>query len=380
MINNMIKNSINKLLSIKVSSKIFCGFITFITNLLQTRVFNSRASRGPLFVTWLVTFDCNIACRFCSTHSLKNKYSENISKKRALALAHEIGKAQTWVVGFTGGEVLLWPHLFDVIKVLKKYNINVYVVTNGLLLKDKVEDILKSGLDSVVVSIDSNIASEHDYIRNCPSLYNKIMEAIEYLKMKRKNNTPLIKATTVLTRYSLPKIETIIREFEKIVDVTSFQPLACDYSNSPHGRSEKNIDDLKYEGSEKESVEMLINKLINARAAFNNKYYKLIPEYWLNKDSLKRIKCWSPFLRLQILPNGDVFQCTANPRYGVVGNINKSSLMDIWNSNELRKQREEIRLHKNDCICWTQDTSFNAIIDSLPLANCIPNLNRNKVT
>jgi MoaA/NifB/PqqE/SkfB family radical SAM enzyme len=86
-------------------------------------------------VTWLPTFDCNAYCQFCGTHILHKKTPEALSRERSLEIAEEIGRSKTWVVGFTGGEVLLWPFLFDVIRILKQHHVIVYIVTNGLLLE-----------------------------------------------------------------------------------------------------------------------------------------------------------------------------------------------------------------------------------------------------
>ena len=85
-------------------------------------------------------------------------------------------------------------------------------------------------------------------------------------------------------------------------------------------------------------------------------------------------------MRLQILPDGQTFHCNVNPEYALnpLGNVKYNSILDIWNSNEMIRQREIIRNHKNNCICWTQDTSFNAILDDVPFLNKLPVFNKKK--
>ena len=39
-------------------------------------------------------------------------------------LFHEIGKSNVFVVGFTGGEVFLWPQLFEIIAILKEVDLS----------------------------------------------------------------------------------------------------------------------------------------------------------------------------------------------------------------------------------------------------------------
>jgi len=127
-----------------INSKLLSAGVTFLSNIIRTRIFNIDDTRGPLFITWMCTYKCNANCHFCATHQLSKRYPDSLDQKQAIEIAHQIGKNKTWVVGFTGGEVLLWPHLFEVIKVLKKYNIVVYIITNGLLLKKYAEKNYRS--------------------------------------------------------------------------------------------------------------------------------------------------------------------------------------------------------------------------------------------
>lgn len=365
-----------KIFPAPLNSSLINAFTTFIYSIVLTKMLNRPSKRGPLIVTWLVTYNCNVFCKFCSTHSLKKQFPEEISLERAKKIAYEIIKAKTYTVGFTGGEVLLWPHLFDIIKILKKHNIIVYIVTNGLLLKEKADEIIENRVDYIVVSIDSDNANEHDQIRNYAGLYKKLVEGIEYFKMRREGKRPLIKSTTVVYRNNLHNLERILGNLKSLVDVTSVQPIVGGYAFGPHGKDDATLELFMFRQDEQKYVEALFYKLISKNDAFKNDYFKLIPSYWFRKEELvKKINCWSPFLRLQILPNGDTFHCTANANYPSIGNLNNSSIQEIWNSAEMIRQRGEIRLKKNNCICWSQDSSFNALLNRLPCIRFIPVLN-----
>lgn len=369
---------LKKIMPAPVTPKIVSAAATFFSNLVRTRLFNVSPRRGPLFVTWLVTFECNAFCRFCGTHNLKKQFPDDLGRERSLAVAHEIGKSGVWVVGFTGGEVLMWPHLFDVISVLKQYGIAVYFVTNGLTLKENAAEIIRSGVDYIVVSIDSDEAAEHDSLRNVSGLFQKALEGMKHLRATRHGDRPLIKTTTILAKHSLAKADKILSLLNDYADVTSIQPIANDYANGPHNRSDSAINFLTFEAAERDVVERELAKFMLRHSEFNNAYFRGIPDYWFSPDRLKeKIHCWSPFLRLQIMPNGDVFHCTANPRYHAAGNLKTSSFIEIWSGKILRQQREEIRCHENHCICWTQDSSFNALFNSIPLLNKLPVINRN---
>lgn len=369
--NIIIRNS-----SFPIGKGIARAIITFASNIIRTRIFNHDATRGPLFITWLSTYNCNAKCRFCATHKLKEEYPATMSLEFALKTAHDIGKSGVWTVGFTGGEVLLWPHLFKVIKVLKQYNLSVYIVTNGLLLKDNVDEIINAKVDSVVISIDSLIPKEHDNGRGRKGVLQALIEGITELKRRRsKNGKPIIKSTTILSNQNYHNIVNIIEELSDIVDVPSIQPITTGYEYHPHQIAEENRSTYLIDDDE-EGVRRHLQRLVNRFPDFNNNYFKNIPYFFFNPKKLLDVRCWSPFLRLQIFPNGRVVHCSVNPKYSFVGDLTKESLMQVWNSIEMKRQREEIRCHRNNCICWCQDSSFNAFLDNIPFSRHIPIFNK----
>lgn len=358
-------------LSFSTSSKLISASFTFLSNIVRTRIFNINDTRGPLFITWLPTYRCNVNCNFCSTHELSKRYPESLSKERAIEIAHQIGKNKTWMVGFTGGEPLLWPYLFDVIKILKKYNLNVYIVTNGLLLKKFAQKIIDSGIDSVTVSIDSHNPSEHDQNRQRPGLFKAAIEGIEELK-KLRTKKPIIKSTTVFSKKTYPEIRQTIDYLSKIIDEYSIQPIVTGYANHPH-QIDKNKEDSFIPKTEEEiELTKSLDELKKSYPSFNNFYLNSIPTYLFRIKKLLKIKCWSPFLRLLILPQGEATHCIAHFKYPSVGNLNKMNLLESWNSPTMKKYREEIRNHKNNCICWSRDSSFNAFLHTIPLINRLP--------
>lgn len=359
--------------SFAIDKTLFRGIITFFSNIVRTRMFNIDAKRGPLFVSWMCTYRCNANCRFCGTDELSKKYLDDLSLERALEIAHEIGRAKTWVVGFTGGEVFLWPHLFKVIKVLKRYKVNVYIITNSLLLKQNVDKIIDAGVDTIVVSIDSCDPREHDDNRRVTGLYDAAMDGIQILKARRKGKKPVIKSMTVLSRKNYFKIEEIISHLAKIVDATSIQPVVTNYINFPHQVSAEEEKSFFLEGEEKKSVVKALRKLADKHPSFNNFYFKSIPDYWFNPMKLFEVKCWAPFVRMTITPQADVIFCAANPRYAPsFGNLKNMTVMEAWNSPIIKKCREEIRRDKNQCVCWSQDASFNCFMHSLPVIKNLP--------
>jgi MoaA/NifB/PqqE/SkfB family radical SAM enzyme len=185
---------------------------------------------------------------------------------------------------------------------------------------------------------------------------------------------------TVLTRKNYLKIEKIVSGLAEVVDVMSIQPVVTDYKNAPHSIKAEETGTFFLEPSEETAVIESLNKLAVKYPSFNNFYFKNIPNFWFHPERLLKVKCWAPFLRLSIMPQGQAIFCGANPKYSPsLGNLNEMTLMEVWNSPALKKYREEIRRHKNNCACWTQDASFNAFMHTLPLARWLPVFKKRKM-
>lgn len=362
-----------------LSPRFFGACVTLAANVLFGRVLNRPVPRGPLFVTWLLTFDCNAFCGFCGTHTLKNRYPEAISVERALEIADEIADAGTWVVGFTGGEVFMSPLLFPLIERLKQRGLVVYVVTNGLNLKEYAARLVDLKVDFVQVSIDYADAERHDDNRKVEGLFESAFVGVEEIKKLRKSNIPALKTNTVIMHDNLDEMDEILDFLESRVDTAHAQPISYEFENSPHHRDKDRIHRYIFDPKDRDEIERKLKDKVFSRQGFGGSYFRLIPTYWFEPASLiDKVPCWAPFLRLMIQPNGDTLHCAANSRFGAVGNLALESLMSIWNGPEIRGHRAIIGAKKNGCICWTRDTAFNPMMKDIPLINRLPYLGKSE--
>jgi MoaA/NifB/PqqE/SkfB family radical SAM enzyme len=348
------------------------AIITFCVNLVATRIFNRQSWRGPLFVTWITTFDCNAFCGFCATHMLHRKYPQKLSLERSLELADEIAKSGTWMVGFTGGEVFLDSDLKKIVQRLKSHGLTVYIVTNGLLLKENAQWIIDSGVNFVTVSLDSDLSAEHDDIRKVEGLFNSAKEGMDEIRRLRVKSKPIVNISTVLMKQNLDRISQIVENLNKFADDVRIQPLTYGLPNSPHAREEERMNPFRFQSEEEREIR---NKLTPQKWSkkFKGTYYEKFGDFWFNPNKLsKDVPCWAPFLRMVIYPDGNVLHCMANDDFGSVGNVREHSLMDVWNSQIIRQHRQVIGNNKNGCTCWTSDTSFNSFVKDIPLLNRLP--------
>src|SRR5262245_29746557 len=104
--------------------------------LLKQKV--KRNDKYPLLVELEPLFQCNLACSFCG----KIQYPQHILKQRmpvdkALAAIEECGAP---MVSIAGGEPLVHPEVHVIAKELIRRKKFVFLCTNGILMKKKMDD------------------------------------------------------------------------------------------------------------------------------------------------------------------------------------------------------------------------------------------------
>lgn len=126
-----------------------------------------------------LTRSCNLRCRHClnsSGNALDNQLNYDEFKNMIL----KFSDAGIQEIRFTGGEPLVFPKVFDLIKLCAELGIYTSMGTNGTLITKNIAQKLKvAGLKKAIVSIDGT-EKKHDYIRG-EGNYKKAMNGIDNL-------------------------------------------------------------------------------------------------------------------------------------------------------------------------------------------------------
>ncbi len=157
------------------------------------------------------TTRCNLNCPLCSTHHLKRGYTETRLEliQRIVADNPRIHYMCLHLMG----EPLLSNSIFTIIEYLKSKNVYTYFSTNGMLLKEKVTEILSSGLDKISISLDGINQTDLGRYRANADL-DSIIKGIKRLKKERDArdlNHPLIQIQTIMFPYNEEKEDSVIR-------------------------------------------------------------------------------------------------------------------------------------------------------------------------
>jgi radical SAM protein with 4Fe4S-binding SPASM domain len=80
----------------------------------------------------------------------------------------------------TGGEPLLYPYLWDVVETIKTHGAAFNLLTNGILIDDRVIDKLRDyGVNNVQVSVEG-LKEVHDWVRG-PGTFDRVMTVLDQL-------------------------------------------------------------------------------------------------------------------------------------------------------------------------------------------------------
>ena len=144
------------------------------------RVKYCNTRTGPQMISWDITNRCNLNCLHCLNRSGDSKvhdFSNELSRKKQLELAHQIVDLRSEQCCLCGGETLMNPNIFDIVKILSDGGILVNMVSNGLLLNESVIEKLKdAGIHGIQISIDG-LGYQHDIFRNKTGAFEMAVNA-----------------------------------------------------------------------------------------------------------------------------------------------------------------------------------------------------------
>lgn len=117
------------------------------------------------------------------------------------------------LIRFTGGEPLLCRKLPEYIKKCHSKGIKTSIITNGLILNEKIDDLVKNGLDQVIISVDGSTPELHDKLRGIDGLWKKIDTVLEHIK----NEYPSLqtRVNTVVSEENISDMANIARWLDK---------------------------------------------------------------------------------------------------------------------------------------------------------------------
>ncbi len=125
-----------------------------------------------------ITNYCNFSCKHCSRDKIASRVHMPLEMfKNIIEQAVSLGIHDICI---TGGEPLTYPWLDTAIDIATSNNIEISIVTNGFLFKEKLLSIIRKhrNLD-ICFSLDGANEKQHDFFRNKTGSFKAVIEAIK---------------------------------------------------------------------------------------------------------------------------------------------------------------------------------------------------------
>jgi len=295
-----------------------------------------------------ITNRCNLNCPFCSRNAKITNNQDLQPQIIYKSIESVIKYHKPIVIGITGGEPLLYPNLFEVLKNVGKYEIPIRLSTNATLLTyDIAKEISRLEVEQVNISLEGPTKGVHDIIRGEGS-FEKTLKGINQLK---KFKIPFFIKTTISKQNYKYVSETL---------KLSIKLGAVGYAVSrtiPIGRASDNWKKFKVSWENyKNAIQQClpIAKKYKINFLIDDPLKSLIDPsivtYIKNKyNSFNKVwgGCRAGVKILYVMCNGDIIPCPALPI--TIGNVYKDNLYSVWNkSGILNKLREKENI-KGEC-------------------------------
>jgi MoaA/NifB/PqqE/SkfB family radical SAM enzyme len=260
---------------------------------------------------------CNYKCNIC--HFWKNKLTKlNFEKfKDIMDIIHTVLDEKILFI-FAGGEPLLHDKICDMIKLCKQKSISPFLTTNGSLINKKLaQDLVNSGLGTIVISVDSYKKEIHEKIRGIKGSHDKVLNSLNiFSKIKEKNKDFKIGIVCTINAQNITTIPKTVDFIQKLgfIDYIELQIISQIFQTTPIPNWYK---DKKYSYLWPKDKKIVINiydeliKLKQKKGIISNSInqLKMHKDYFLEKIiNQKKIIC-KINTAIRISTNGDIIMC-----------------------------------------------------------------------
>lgn len=277
---------------------------------------------------------CNLKCPLCPTGAGANEAKKGFMKFELFKKIFDQLKSNLITVNlYNWGEPLLNNDLFKIIKYVKYYKKSIFITTStNLNINDKsiLVELLKSGIDEIIVSCDGASKETYDKYR-VGGDFNLVMVNLKFLSDEKRrlgSNVEIVWNFLVFkhNEYEIAVARSMADEIGVSFRIGLMRTSMKDEILRPHQEGiKKDLDWIpdNPEYSAYDKVKFTTKKIIKT--------------------------CRKPWQEIAINWNGEVFPCCAV--YGDnfnFGDANNDAIKKIWNNQKYRVARSQIISRKKD--------------------------------
>lgn len=283
---------------------------------------------GPKYILLEATGKCNLFCPMCP-RELVHFEPVDIPMPLFKKIIDEAKSFLEFAVPYGGGEPMLNPAIFEMIKFCRDRNIRVGVSTNGTMNNpERNRKILEAGLDYLIFAFDGATKESYEKYRKGAKFEETRDKILEFLRMKQE-----LKANTFT-------IIQMVRLKDNAGEVDDFRRMW----NIP------GVDQVRIKEDEMQFEGVGIPRPAQVQTRRNPCHYLWQGPVYIHHD-------------------GNVFPCCYMWRGEPLGNVNHQELTQIWNNDKMQRLRRahidgEIAAY-HDCVnCHAPKPRLPVIVGS----------------
>ena len=285
--------------------------------------------------TVIVTYRCNARCTMCNRYKAPSRAEEEIS----IATIKKLPRM--YFTNITGGEPFLRTDLKEMVRELYRKSDRIVISTNGYFT-ERIIDLCKEFPQvGIRISIEG-LEKTNDEIRG---LSNGYQRGYTTLKRLREMGMKDVGFGMTVQDKNAPDLVPLY----KISDEMGMEFATASLHNSFYFVETKNI--IHDRPMVAKHLEALVNELLKSyspkkwfRAYFNHGLINYI------YGQPRMLPCDMSFDTFFIDPYGDVMPCNGTKDKEVMGNLNRQTWDEVWNSPEAKQVRKRVR--SCDRQCW----------------------------
>lgn len=295
-----------------------------------------------------ITDRCNLRCQMCGVceHDAPVAGAPELTTEEWKAVIRSAMKLKTTLVSITGGEPLLRPDVFDIIRYARDQGLAVHVCSNGVLLdREKAIKLGESGVNTVSISIESPVREIHEKLRG----QNTFEPAVESVRLLRQLAPSVqVGINYLITTANFRNMAAMIPFAESLgAHQLKYAPI---HTNLLHRRKRiEQYGSLLFGEEDLEELDREVDELVRASA-----HSKLLTTSTMFLSGIAglysephRFRCYAGYAACAINPIGIVAPCCDMD--GSLS-VRDMPLEEIWRSKEFQALRR--RVDRCSSSCW----------------------------
>ncbi|MEM4243423.1 MAG: radical SAM protein [Candidatus Bathyarchaeia archaeon] len=317
------------------------GMCEFYLKLAYSPAASASAEKHvPLVLSWNFTRKCNLKCAHCYINATTQELADELTTEESKRLIDQICEVSRPLLILSGGEPLLRPDVYEIIRYGASKGLKMGLGSNGSLIDDAAARRLKeAGIETVSISLDSHIPAQHDEFRGVAGSWEKAVGAIKALR----ENGVLVQVNTTVTQQNYDQIDDIMALAESL-GVENFHLFFL----VPTGRGAKiaDISPAKYEGMIKTAFAKAARHKLNVRPSCAPQFMRIAKDMGLDMRQWIR-GCIAGLYYCRVYANGDVTPCPYLPIK--LGNVREKSFKEIWFGTNMFRALRDFNALKGKC-------------------------------